>query len=126
MIRSVIYHALNNALGNSVGAVRPLILQPSDTLPAITYQVEVEASHTFEGRSDLSRCQLEINIYAPSLDTAHQLTGAVETALLNATGRHEQVIVYKPQLTRIIDQFINEPGEYRVNCQFSFHYKPIN
>ena len=124
MIRERIYQTLANDAGLSalVTVIRPIVLNQSDALPAITYQIEKQHDFTFEGNSGLVRVTLELNVFADDLATAEEINSALQTALDALPGVENGESIYNVYLERELEAHDLEQGEYRINTQFIVNY----
>jgi len=122
MIREKIYTVLNDALGSTVNAIRPLVLKQKDELPAITYDVEIDHDVTFEGNTSFKKATLEINIFTNSLVDATGINRSLKTAVATVAGVYTGITIFNIYIVREIELFESEEREYRINTQFIVNY----
>ena len=122
----IIYQQLSGdaALTASVNAIRPIVLEQGDELPAITYQrSNNDTDYTFEGESGFKRLSLTVNLGVNSLIQSNAISKDVKRVMYGMKGVHNNITIHNVFVDREVDNFQYDDKEYQTNLIFIINYK---
>ena len=123
-LKEKIYSTLSTdiALAASTQAIRPIKLEKKDNLPAITYQVQVDPDHTFDGESGFAQALAEINIYAKKQSQTESIFQELKAAIVKLPGSYAGIRIHNLFTRRVVEDFESTEDEFRINVQFTINF----
>lgn len=125
MIRERIYQKLseNVDLAAAINEVRPLVLEETDELPSLTYQIEIQHDNDYDGVSNFKKAILETNVYSSNLQEAKTVNALLKTAAATISGVETGLTVFNIFPSREIENFDSDEREFQINTQFTISYR---
>ncbi len=125
MIRERIYQKLseNVNLAAAINEVRPLVLEETDELPSLTYQIEIQHDNDYDGVSNFKKAILETNVYSSNLQEAKTVNALLKTAAATISGVETGLTVFNIFPSREIENFDSDEREFQINTQFTISYR---
>ncbi len=125
MIRERIYQKLseNVDLAAAINEVRPLVLEETDELPSLTYQIEIQHDNDYDGVSNFKKAILETNVYSSNLQEAKTVNALLKTAAATISGVETGLTVFNIFPSREIENFDSDEREFTINTQFTISYR---